>query len=337
MLLISIPLLESLLAGCNSDISRSTLHRQCPEYFVLYARRNPFRKTNNDFCVDSAEKCKILPSNSALFSSSAGRDKRKNFMPSVGISSDIPTRGNAKDVLTLSLIGCLLSIIITRDIWCAASSFLILNVITSQQNSFGSFLRGISRKLISLCRGVTRKKMVTNIIDFIKAVNEASVLNEPRSNLISQMKITESSKGRKNYTPFVFDDDNAVANINKIDVPLESVPKNVRETAKIDRNRHIQTGVVSQMKGGITRTIFDEVDADEHFLPLSTEVPSTITANSHGGIEGETVPSIGVIVQEGCVGIDDKIVGHDFPPHVPIQPASVSDNVVMATIEVSQS
>ena len=149
------------------------------------------------------------------------------------------------------------------------------------------------------------------------------------------MKITESSKGRRNYTPFAFDDDNAIANIDKIDTPLASVPKSVMETARIDRSKHIQTGVVSEMKGGITRTIFDEDDADEHLLPLSTEVPSSTTGYSHSGIEGETVSSIGVKVQEGFVGIDDKIVGHDFPPHIPIQPASVSDNVVMATIEVS--
>ena len=337
MLLIGIPLLQSLLSGCDRKISRSISHRQYPEHLILYSQKNPFRKTNNDFCVDSAEKSKILPSKSALFSSSTGRGRKKNFIPSDGISSDSPTRRNMRDVLTLSLTGCLLSIIITRDIWCAASSFLVLNVITSQQNLFGSFLRGFSRKFVTFSRGLTRKKMITNIIDFLKAVNEASVLNEPRSNLRSQMKIMERSKGSRNYTPFVTDDNNDAANIGKIDSLLGSTRKNIKRTSRIDHNRHIQTAVTSQIKGGINRTIFAEDDSDEELLPLSTEVPSPLTGNALSGIETETVPSIEVKVQEVCVHVDDKIVGHDFPPHLPIQPASVSDNVVIATIEVSQT
>ena len=329
ILLTIVPPYQSLLSSCRSYCIQSSIDRASSKYSILYAKRNPFSTSDNHFCGDSAEKIKLLPSNSALFSSSASRGKIRNAKFSDGIPFDNVNRGNVIDILTISLVGCLLSIIITRDIWCAVSSFLALNVLASQRNSFGSFMSGLGGKLVAISRGLTRKKMMTNVFDFFKAVNEASVLHEPQSNLESRKKSVDHIKYQRNYTPFENVDSSNDDSDDTI-APMESVSADEMKTARNIRDSHIKKavrGTSARQVIGIPRTIFVE---DDELTISPSKVPCSSVPLISGVIYTDTETPIGPEIQTDYTSMD-----RDIPAHVPIQPASVSDDLVLATIEVS--
>ena len=141
-LLASLSLHQSLLLSSNSRFRTHWSHK-CNRNTALFAGRNPFQKNDSSVYDSAAE----FPSKSALFSSSSIRRRSINFSRNEGISSNTMHPDDVGAVRNASLLGGILSIVFTRDIWYAVSSFLLINIFASQSNPVGVFIRSIGQKM----------------------------------------------------------------------------------------------------------------------------------------------------------------------------------------------
>ena len=176
ILLVCLPLHQSLLLSSNSRLRTYSSHK-CNRNTALFAGRNPFQKNESSVNDSAAE----LPSKSALFSSSNIRRRSINFSRNEGISSNDMHPDDVGAVRNASVLGGILSIVFTRDIWYAVSSFLLINIFASQSNPVGVFIRSIGQKMDNIQLEISRKKMMLRIVNFLKAVNEASSLQKAPS------------------------------------------------------------------------------------------------------------------------------------------------------------
>lgn len=175
-LLASLSLHQSLLLSSNSRFRTHWSHK-CNRNTALFAGRNPFQKNDSSVYDSAAE----FPSKSALFSSSSIRRRSINFSRNEGISSNTMHPDDVGAVRNASLLGGILSIVFTRDIWYAVSSFLLINIFASQSNPVGVFIRSIGQKMDNLQLEISSKRMMLKIVNFLKAVNEASSLQKAPS------------------------------------------------------------------------------------------------------------------------------------------------------------
>jgi hypothetical protein len=171
ILLACLPLHQSLLLSSNSRFRTHSSHK-CSRNTALFAGRNPFQKNESSVNDSAAE----LPSKSALFSSSNIRRRSINFSRNEGIPSNDMHPDDVGAVRNASVLGGILSIVFTRDIWYAVSSFLLINIFASQSNPVGVFIRSIGQKMDNIQLEISRKRIMLRIVNFLKAVNEASSL-----------------------------------------------------------------------------------------------------------------------------------------------------------------
>ena len=172
LLLGSIPLLRSLLSSLSYR-KRPSLEQNQIRQTCLYARKNPFRRNDISIPSDSFEKeRKLALSRSALFSTRGSVSRNKE------IQSNNMRPNEAGAVRAISLVGGLLSVVFTRDVWYVVSSFLIINIVASQSNNLGSRMRALGSKFDSVFKRTFLEKTVSGILNFLKAVNEASVLEK---------------------------------------------------------------------------------------------------------------------------------------------------------------
>lgn len=172
LLLGSIPLLRSLLSSLSYR-KRPSLEQNQIRQTCLYARKNPFRRNDISIPSDSFEKeRKLALSRSALFSTRGSVSRNKE------IQSNNMRPNEAGAVRAISLVGGLLSVVFTRDVWYVVSSFLIINIVASQSNNLGSRMRALGSKFDSIFKRTFLEKTVSGMLNFLKAVNEASVLEK---------------------------------------------------------------------------------------------------------------------------------------------------------------
>ena len=179
ILLTCIPLHQSLLASSNRKICKYPNHKCNNRNTVLFAGRNPFKRNEsnaNDSTVERDQR--LIQSKSALFLSLITRGRSINLSKNEGILSNNMHPDDVGAVRNASVLGGILSIVFTRDIWFAVSSFLLINIFASQSNSFGVFIRSIGEKMDNLQLEISRKRMLLRIVNFLKAVNEASSLQK---------------------------------------------------------------------------------------------------------------------------------------------------------------
>ena len=272
---------------------------------LLYAKRNPFQRSDDDFHRASADSNKPLPSKSALFSSAASRGRRRDIRSSEGIPPSSMKGADEMAIRYVSSVGGILSMLITRDLWQAASTFLILYIGASQNNKVGSWIRSIGMKLDGLSKGLTKKKMMKSIVDFLKAVTEASVLSETPSKLKSTIRNIEINDDLKK-SDFYMNDDLFADKVDtkrsysdaEIEIDVESETNTLINTSKTDKKAVNQNGIFSP---AYFEDLSDNENSDQKPLPSATSI---------SGI------------------IPNKKV------QVPTESPIVSNEVVMATIEV---
>ena len=148
----------------------------------MFAGRNPFKRNESNVHDSAVEReQKLLTSTSALFSSPKSRGRSINFRRNEGTSSNDMHPEDVGAVRNASVLGGFLSIVFTRDIWYAVSSFLLINIFASQSNPVGVFIRSIGQRMDNLQAEISRKRMILRIVNFLKAVNEASLLDKSPS------------------------------------------------------------------------------------------------------------------------------------------------------------
>ena len=148
----------------------------------MFAGRNPFKRNESNVHDSAVEReQKLLTSTSALFSSPKSRGRSINFTRNEGTSSNDMHPEDVGAVRNASVLGGFLSIVFTRDIWYAVSSFLLINIFASQSNPVGVFIRSIGQRMDNLQAEISRKRMILRIVNFLKAVNEASLLDKTPS------------------------------------------------------------------------------------------------------------------------------------------------------------
>ena len=161
---------------------KSFSNHNCGRSTVLFAGRNPFKRNESNVHDSAVEReQKLLTSTSALFSSPKSRGRSINFTRNEGTSSNDMHPEDVGAVRNASVLGGFLSIVFTRDIWYAVSSFLLINMFASQSNPVGVFIRSIGQRMDNLQAEISRKRMILRIVNFLKAVNEASLLDKSPS------------------------------------------------------------------------------------------------------------------------------------------------------------
>ena len=76
-------------------------------------------------------------------------------------------------VRSASIFGGLLSVLVTRDIWYAASSFLIVNIFATQSNKLGTVFRILGAKMDVACREVSKIGRLLNSFCFSRNADES--------------------------------------------------------------------------------------------------------------------------------------------------------------------
>lgn len=99
------------------------------------------------------------PSSDPFLSSSRGTVNKKGpILDSAQLDNktlELMIRKETKNaVRSVSIFGGLLSILVTRDIWYAASSFLLVNIFATQENGFGTVTRIIGARIDLLMREI---------------------------------------------------------------------------------------------------------------------------------------------------------------------------------------
>lgn len=316
ILLSCIPLLPSLLLSSSNGV-RPSLDQKSTRISLLFAGRNPFRRSDSNSGGDSVEN-EQLTSKSALFSSSGSRGRRRNVARSEGIPHHNMHPDDVGAVRTISLLGGFLSIVFTRDIWYAVSSFLVINIVASQSNSLGMFIRGIGGRVDALSRNASRKKMMSSILDFLKAVNEASVLNEVPSNLRSTIRNIETNEEQSE------DNDKVPTN--------ESAPHNeINSADEIDSPLEVEAPKVEQPS---YEAVSFSVEEDAPDLPNMVNVASKSVSSTVPHIVPQSVArDVPKITPTFVPKNDPNNVPRNIP-NVPTEHVCASDAVVKATIEV---
>jgi hypothetical protein len=313
ILLTSIPLLQSLLSP-NSDGVRPSLNLKCSRSSHLFAGRNPFSRNENNSFGDSIEKeQKKFSSKSALFSSSGDRLRTRNTRRTEGIPFYDMKPDEVSAVRTISLLGGLLSIVFSRDIWYAVSSFLIINIFATQSNAFGVFIRAVGSRFDALSKESSRKKMVSDIVQFLKTVNESSLLTETPSNRLSIIKNIESNE------------------------KLTEKGLEVNDVSLVDASTSIQE--ISFISGINSNSRIAVEDAESVHVFAVVDPPVTVSATQKATIETAPLSFIpSALSSESSDGISSspaqasKNVPRTSP--VPLEPSLASDAVIKATIEV---
>ena len=314
ILLTSIPLLQSLLSS-NSDGIRPSLDLKRSRSSHLFAGRNPFRRNENNPFGDSIEKDqKKFSSKSALFSSPGERLRTRNTRRPEGIPFYDMKPDEASAVRTISLLGGLLSIVFSRDIWYAVSSFLIINIFATQSNPFGVFIRAVGSRFDALSKEQSRKKIVSDIILFLKTVNESSLLTETPSNRRSSIKNNESDE---KFTEKALDTSDAsmadaLTSVHEIDL-IAGIHSSSRIAVQVAESVHLSSAVdpsvpVSAAQKAIVETV------------STSFIPSAFATDSSDDILSSPPAVVTKIVHKSATALPE--------------PSLASDAVIKATIEV---
>lgn len=121
----------------------------------------------NDAIDNKLTQGEFNPSNDLFSSSNRGVAYRRNvILDSSQLNSKVLQmmlrKENENAVRSVSLFGGLLSVLISRDIWYAASSFLIVNTIATQSNDLGTVTRVIGARIDLLMREICKiGKLIT--------------------------------------------------------------------------------------------------------------------------------------------------------------------------------
>ena len=100
-------------------------------------------------------------------------------------------------VRSVSMLGGLLSVLVTRDIWYAASSFLIVNIFATQSNELGTAFRILGAKMDVLCREASKVGRLLNSFCFSRGIDESLKETTPRSGEYSK-SLNRPSSSRTN-------------------------------------------------------------------------------------------------------------------------------------------
>jgi hypothetical protein len=314
ILLTSIPLLQSLLSP-TSDGVRPSLNLKCTRSSHLCAGRNPFsRKENNSFGDSIEKEQKKFSSKSALFSSSGDRLRTRSTRRTEGIPFYDMKPDEVSAVRTISLLGGLLSIVFSRDIWYAVSSFLVINIFASQSNGFGVFIRAVGSRFDALSKESCRKKMVSDIVQFFKTVNESSLLTETPSSRRSIIENIES------------------------DEKLTEKALEVSDVSPADTSTYVQE---SDLISGVDSDSRIAVE-DAESVHVSSVIDSSVIFSATQKTTVETAPPSymrSVLSSESSDGISSSLparASKNVPRTAPVllEPSLASDAVIKATIEV---
>lgn len=313
ILLTGIPLLQSLLSSTSGGV-RPSLNLKCSRSSHLFAGRNPFSRNENNLLSDSIEKeQKKFLSKSALFSS-GDRLRTRNTRRADGIPFHDMKPDEVSAVRTISLIGGLLSIIFTRDIWYAVSSFLIINIFATLSNPLGVFIRSIGSRFDALSKESTRRKIVSDIVQFFKTVNESSLLTETPSNRRPIIRNIESSE---KLTEKVLDVG---------DVSLADISTSVDESDRISGSNSTSRVGVQDAESIQLLSVDDPIATVMASQKATAEtsspsfIPSALSSESSSGMSS----SLPLYVSKNVLKSAPELA----------EPSAASDAVIKATIEV---
>ena len=378
-----VPLVHSLRSTSSSRLSLSSPDQLCirssKSSLPLQAKKNqnnPFRRS--DLC-DSLESdtpgplgClggkKPVASKSALFSSTrgrgsvAGRGSRGRNAVSSGDIFYSMQQEDVRAIRAVSLLGGFLSILVTRDIWYAVTSALLLNVIGSQPNNIGTFMRAVGGRLDSLSRKVTKNKtpppkLMKNILEFFRAVNEASVLSKVPSNLTTKIKNIEIHMDNNYVLDDVLDviDDASKAEdfstdsqgrsyssyeSGETDEANDDNESNESEEGEVEDVIKSETSSVEVVPNNIPKKNHENIP--ENFSENEFELIPSVIPRSYFEEEGEnerksSESSASVSMKHSPPYVQENVPGN-VPQRihrVPTEPVSVSVEVIKATIEVN--
>lgn len=300
LLLSSIPLLRSFLSSF-SHRGKPSLEQNEIRQTSLFARQNPFRRSDSSIPSDSYEKeRKLAMSRSALFSTRG----------SVGRSKEIQSYKMRPDevgaVRAISILGGLLSVILTRDVWYAVSSFLVINIVASQSNNLGSRMRAVGSKFDSIFKRTFLEKTVSGVLNFLKAVNEASVLE----------KVPTTSR-------------NVIRSVRSINAEMEELSDEIELAPEEDIAPVMYIRSAVEMSSSVPKAA-ESLHAD--IEKKSVKVLPVIKADN-----AIVVPSIPIKIIENIPNTVLQIIPNDenFLKNIPaVLPTSASDAIIKATIEV---
>ena len=162
-------------------------------------------------------------------------------------------------VRSVSILGGFLSVLVTRDIWYAASSFLIVNIFATQSNELGTAFRILGAKMDVLCREVSKVGRLLNSFCFSRGIDESFKETTSRSGEYSQSPNSPSSSRSK-------DNRRRESLLTKSSIK-ESITERIDEKVPTRRTEYSDYPEYSS-----NNVIGTEDDSDE-FDPIPNEVP----------------------------------------------------------------
>jgi hypothetical protein len=115
-------------------------------------------------------------------------------------------------VRSVSIFGGLLSILVTRDIWYAASSFLIVNIFATQANSFGTVTRIIGARIDLLMREIGKVGRLLTEFCFKGDIERNSFKEMSRgSSAVLTSQSTDGMRYVPGVEPLMHDDKSKIA------------------------------------------------------------------------------------------------------------------------------
>ena len=177
------------------------------------------------------------PSSDPFLSSSRGMATRKGpIVDSTQLDNktlELMIRKETENaVRSVSLFGGLLSILVTRDIWYAASSFLIVNIFATQANGFGTVTRIIGARIDLLMREIGKVGRLLTEFCFKGDIERNSFKETSRGN--SAQPISQTVNGMRyiaNVEPAMYKDYSTIIEERTV----EEVP---RRKAKVTESKY---------------------------------------------------------------------------------------------------
>jgi hypothetical protein len=114
-------------------------------------------------------------------------------------------------VRSVSIFGGLLSILVTRDIWYAASSFLIVNIFATQANGFGTVTRIIGARIDLLMREIGKVGRLLTEFCFKGDIERNSFKEMSRgSSAVLTSQSTDGMRYVPSVEPLMYDDNSKI-------------------------------------------------------------------------------------------------------------------------------